>query len=354
MDSRRFKGNRIIESIYNIFTTYQKIIMNFSASKKLIKNSKNFLNIKHYSFLNSIFYQHGIFYGWGRKESGLKAIQLTKKFNTSFVLLEDGFIRSLSLGINNSPSFSLIEDDIGIYYDATKPSKLENILNTYVFNESLLLQASDAIKLIQKHYISKYNHAQDVPNDYFDSKEEKVLIIAQTAGDSSLEYGMLDNYSTDDMINSALLENPHATLYLKIHPDVLSGKKESDIDIESAKIRCRIIQEDVNPLSLLKHFSKVYTKTSQMGFEALLVGCECICFGMPFYAGWGLTDDRSICKRRTSKRSIEEVFAAAYILYTRYYNPYKKRPSDIFDTIDEIILQKKKLVVKNKTVKKLK
>jgi capsular polysaccharide export protein len=78
-----------------------------------------------------------------------------------------------------------------------------------------------------------------------------------------------------------------------------------------------------------------------MGFEAILVGKKCVCFGMPFYAGWGVTDDRVRCDRRKKKLGTEEIFAGAYILYTRYYNPYQKRPSDIFDTIDEIIKQKK-------------
>ena len=105
----------------------------FSTSKQLIKNAKNFVNIKHYSFFASLYNRSGIFYGWGRKKSGFSAVELANKHNTSFVLLEDGFIRSLGLGVDGSPSFSLVEDDVGIYYDATSPSRLENILNNYDF-----------------------------------------------------------------------------------------------------------------------------------------------------------------------------------------------------------------------------
>ena len=108
-------------------------------------------------------------------------------------------------------------------------------------------------------------------------------------------------------------------------------------NIKKLKQKCIIIKENINPISLLKHFTKVYTKTSQMGFEALLVGCECICFGMPFYAGWGVTIDKSICSRREKKLTIEEIFAGAYILYTHYYNPYEKKESNIFDTIETIV-----------------
>ncbi len=325
------------------------IKINQTTSKQLIKSCNNFFTIKYYLSIKYLFQKNSIFYGWGRKKSGRKAIELSKKFNTSFVLLEDGFIRSLGLGINNSPSFSIVEDNIGIYYDATTPSKLENILNSYDFDSDseLIKTARIAIDLIVKNSISKYNSSKNIDDNYFDNNEDRVLIIAQTAGDSSLKYGMIDNYSTDDMIDMAIDENPNSQVYIKIHPDVLSGKKKSDIDVEYAKKRCIIIEEDINPISLLKHFKKVYTKTSQMGFEALLVGCESVCFGMPFYAGWGITTDKSICNRRDRKLTVEEVFAGAYILYTKYYNPYRDRPSNIIDTIEEIIIQKKRLLAKN-------
>ena len=290
------------------------------------------------------------FKGWGRKRTGRFAEWCHKRFGGRLTLLEDGFIRSFDLGINGSPSFSIVEDDIGIYYDATAPSRLENILNSYDFaaDTSLMADAARAKELLIKHRISKYNNAPDVPDDYFKDEGKRVLVVAQTAGDASLKYGMLKNYTTDDMIEAAIEENRGAKVYIKIHPDVLSGKKKSDIDIESATRKCAIIEENFNPISLLKHFNKVYTKTSQMGFEALLIGCETVCFGMPFYAGWGVTDDRMKCERRKAKRSVEEIFAAAYILYTRYYNPYRKRPGDIFDTIREIVFQRRRWFERNK------
>ena len=329
-------------------------MINYSVSKQLIKNTKNFLNIHYYTFFDYLFLKRGVYYGWGRKKSGEKAIALAKKFSTSYVLLEDGFIRSLGLGLDHSPSFSIVEDDKGIYYDSTCPSKLEDILVSYDFDSdnALIDDARRAIKLLLKHNISKYNNAPIVDNRFrikyhmteaeLGMERERILVIAQTAGDASLKYGMVDDYSTEDMIKAVFSENPNAVVYLKIHPDVLSGKKDSDVDIELAKQKCIIIEDNVNTISLLKHFDKVYTKTSQMGFEALLVGCECICFGMPFYAGWGITSDKSVCKRRTRKLSVEEVFAGAYILYTRYYNPYEKHESDIFDTIKTIIKLREK------------
>jgi capsular polysaccharide export protein len=279
------------------------------------------------------------FVGWGRKKTGRFAIWCHKTFGGTLMLKEDGFIRSLGLGVDASPSLSIVEDDVGIYYDATMPSKLENILNTYDFSSDmkLMYDAKKAIELIVDNCISKYNHGtEEIPKYILEDETRKVLIVAQTAGDASLVYGMLQDFTTHDMIEAAIKENPDAIIYIKMHPDVLSGKKKSDIDLNEAKERCIIIRQDVNPIALLKHFDKVYTKTSQMGFEALLVGCECVCFGMPFYAGWGITDDRASCERRKRILTVKEVFAAAYILYPRYYNTYANKSSDIFDTIKYI------------------
>ncbi|EAI4099261.1 capsular polysaccharide biosynthesis protein [Campylobacter jejuni] len=307
----------------------------YTTSRKLKKNIKNFYKMVACSTDKNIA-KEDIFIGWGRKKSGLKAINLAKKHKAKFILLEDGFIRSLNLGVENSPSFSMVKDDIGIYYDATMPSKLENLLNTYEFKDEEIKQAKKAIELIKKYKISKYNNNLDIPNDYFQKDEKRVLIITQTANDASLEFGLAKDFKTLDMIKDAIKENPKSKIYIKIHPDVLSSKKQSDLDINSLPKECILITENFNPIALLEFFDKVYTKTSGMGFEALMQECECICYGMPFYAGWGLTKDKLECKRRMQKRSLEEVFYAAYILYTEYFNPYLNQKSNIFDTIQTL------------------
>jgi len=329
----------------------------YSTSIQMISNVKNFVNLKYYSSLHDICVLKGMFYGWGRKKSGLKAIKLAEKYHTSFVLLEDGFIRSLGLGINNAPSFSLIEDTIGIYYDATVSSKLENILNTHDFKNDVKLMdtAKKAMSLMEEHHISKYNNAPLVDENFltrFGLKKENttqnILVIAQTFGDASLEYGMLEDVSTNEIIREAIEENPDAKIFLKIHPDVLSGKKSSDISIENIPDTCIVIDEDVNPISLLKFMDKVYTKTSGMGMEALLLGLNVVCYGMPYYAGWGIKNleskilqnkelSKDIVTRRKRTLTIEELFAGAYILYTRYYNLHSNKPSNIIDTINTIV-----------------
>ncbi|WP_167505968.1 capsular polysaccharide biosynthesis protein [Desulfosediminicola flagellatus] len=275
--------------------------------------------------------------GWGKKGNTKKARRIAAENNLPYFSLEDGFIRSVGLGIKGAPSFSLVVDNCGIYYDATRPSKLENILCTHDFegNRDLMVKADQAIMLIRQYNISKYNIANEdiTTTNIADTPGKNILVIAQTLGDMSLEFGSGNKFSTRQIIDAALDENPGAKVYLKIHPDVIAGKKKSDLNINNVPSSCRVITQDVNPISLLKKFDKVYTKTSQMGFEALLLGKECVCFGLPFYAGWGLTDDRVTCSRRKRKLTVQQVFAGAYILYSCYYNPHLNRESDIIDTL---------------------
>jgi len=321
----------------------------YTTSAELIKNTEHFFKIKKYYFFTHI-KPDTVFVGWGRKRSGKRAERLAQKYQKPFLLLEDGFVRSVRLGVDGAKSFSIVEDDLGIYYDATAPSKLENLLKEYDFKSDrrLMKKANKAIANIKKYKISKYNLTSlQLPN-YLKSEGMKVLIVGQTGGDASLTYGMATT-DTTAMIKDAQQDYPNAEIYVKVHPDVLSGKKSSNIDMAYAQQHCSLIVENINPLVLLDAFDVVYTQTSQMGFEALLLGKRLHLYGMPFYAGWNIpnitmalqqTKIENVMQRRDRTLTIEEVFAGAYILYTRYAHPNDKREIDILETIDLIKAQR--------------
>jgi capsular polysaccharide export protein len=50
--------------------------------------------------------------------------------------------------------------------------------------------------------------------------------------------------------------------------------------------------------------------------------------GLPFYAGWGLTEDLMMSPRRTRRRSLDELVAIALILYPRYIHPEALQPCE--------------------------
>lgn len=280
--------------------------------------------------------------GWGLKSSGRRAEKFADFFSSKSLRLEDGFLRSFGTGQHFS-SLSMVMDDIGIYYDCTRPSALECLLA----NDADVLQP-DASKVQQARAqllqarLSKYNHALDLEPGVLRADDwQRVLLVDQTAGDMSVALGGADAATFAAMLAAALEENPEATVYVKTHPEVSAGRKGGYLtDVKPSK-RVVVLRDAVNPLSLIRQMDKVYVVSSTMGFEALLAGKPVSCFGVPWYAGWGATDDRqpqhpAMARRAAGtgrRRTVDELFAAGYMHYTRYLNPETHQRGDIQDVM---------------------
>ena len=79
-----------------------------------------------------------------------------------------------------------------------------------------MAMAKEARAKIVEHKISKYNNFKSVNLDYLNDGQEKVLIVAQTKGDSSLIYGLGNRFSTQKMIDDAIKQNPKADVYIPV------------------------------------------------------------------------------------------------------------------------------------------
>lgn len=282
--------------------------------------------------------------GWGRRGTAQRMRNFALRHGLPFIALEDGFLRSCGLGVDGAPPLSLVVDDLGIYYDATQPSRLESLIASLAPDEGRQAQTRQALDLIRQHRLSKYNHAPErllppLAAEY----RSRVLVIDQTVGDVSVRLGGADAALFGQMLATALSENPDAEIWVKTHPDVLTGKKQGYLDAAQLARhpdpRLHLLAEDVSPLSLLAQMDKVYAVTSQMGFEALMLCKPVVCFGLPWYAGWGLSDDRhagiaALRARRNVPRTLEQLFEAAYLHYARYIKPASGAPGTIFDVID--------------------
>lgn len=283
--------------------------------------------------------------GWGFRPSTLRSRSFAYFHKVRFLNLEDGFLRSYGTG-DYFPPLALVLDEKGIYYNSNLTSVLEDLLNG---NENLLNRSNMLActkELILNHSLSKYNHSKEYEARNINNfTGVKVLVVDQTFGDMSVQCGGADAKTFSYMLDAALAENPKAVIYIKTHPEVSSGKKSGYLTSVKNSDRVVLLREAINPISLISEMDKVYVVTSGMGFEAMLVGKPVVCFGVPWYAGWGLTDDRVIespaWARRTRKRTVDELFAAAYIHYTRYLNPVTHQRGQITDVIDWLIRQKK-------------
>ena len=73
--------------------------------------------------------------------------------------------------------------------------------------------------------------------------------------------------------------------------------------------------------SILDKVDEVHTMTSLVGFEALIRGKKVTTYGLPFYAGWGLTQDMKNMPRRTRILTLDALVAGTLICYPRYIDP---------------------------------
>ncbi len=264
--------------------------------------------------------------------------------------MEDGFVRSVGLGASHALARSLALDTSGrLYFDATGPTQLEKYCNEHDFeaDAALLDEARRCMALIREQRISKYNNVQasvDVDDPFaavFPRAESRrrVLVIGQVEDDASIRLGRASVRSNLEAVRQARSDHPTADIIFKPHPDYLAGHtRRRDLRADMRAIE-KIAHVPSTPLPLHRCFDwvdQVVTITSLSGFEALLCGLPVTTLGLPFYAGWGLTDDRVRCSRRGRKLTLEQLFAAAYLLYPRYFDPFTGRPTTLETTISEL------------------
>ncbi|EHA13543.1 cell surface saccharide synthesis protein [Halomonas sp. HAL1] len=288
------------------------------------------------------------FFQWGIGDNDSKANQriIAKALGKPIIIIEDGFIRSLDIGLSGEPTLSIIIDDLTSYYDATKPSRLETLLSSD--SRLTIQQIERSKKIIHKivsNRVSKYNHAPDLPLKIGKSDKRKILLLDQRFGDQSVASGLVDEKTFDRMLHDAIKLNPNAEIIIKQHPDAIKGGKSSYYNVEKLAFTKHMdnistVNYDINPYALFDIVDEVYVGTSGMGFEALLAGKKVTCYGAPFYSNWGLTTDKIEVERRTKKRSLEEVFFYSYIALSKYYDPNIQQRCEIEDAIDYIASNK--------------
>jgi capsular polysaccharide export protein len=129
------------------------------------------------------------------------------------------------------------------------------------------------------------------------------------------------------LLQAVRAAHPDAFIAFKPHPDVEAGYRRGRLPPgEAARLADQVL--DHAPMApLLSQVDAVHTLTSLTGFEALLRGVAVTCWGQPFYAGWGLTEDRAPVARRVRRLTLDQLVAGALLLYPRYQDPVTELPT---------------------------
>jgi len=255
--------------------------------------------------------------------------------------VEDGFLRSAGLGAAFAQPVSWTFDAGGLHHDAAQLTTLESLIQKGEFDGVLLARAAALREKLVGAGVTKYNvGAKSWAPPARLRAPAKILVVGQVAGDAALR-----SITTPVRTNIALLSevrrlNPRAEIVYKRHPDVVAGLREGDDS--HAEDYCDLVVEDASVAAILPHVGEVHVLTSLTGFEALLQGKTVVCHGQPFYSGWGLTQDRFPVPRRTARRSLDELVAAALILYPFYRDPRTGKAITVEAAVDYLIAERER------------
>ncbi|MBM5574145.1 beta-3-deoxy-D-manno-oct-2-ulosonic acid transferase [Deefgea sp. CFH1-16] len=269
---------------------------------------------------------------WGMRDVRACPIRLQQ-----VIRVEDGFLRSVGLGADLIRPLSWVLDTKGMYYNAQQVSDLETLLNHAEISADLLARAGDLHQRILAAGLTKYNVGAGVWSRPADV-EQVILVPGQVESDASLAFGASGIRHNMALLQAVRAAHPRAWLVYKPHPDVVAGLRAVGQDESLAGQWCDEILHDVPMGAILPQVDEVHVLTSLTGFEALLRGKRVVCYGQPFYSGWGLTQDQMFNARRTRVLSLEQLIACCLILYPRYFSRdsrHSATPEQALDTLQQ-------------------
>jgi capsular polysaccharide export protein len=154
-----------------------------------------------------------------------------------------------------------------------------------------------------------------------------VLVPGQVEDDRAVTSGGALSSNLELLRRARAKAGPDAYLIYKPHPDVIAGHRKGLIAESEMAVLANRVETTAPMADLIAMADELHVNSSLAGFEALLRGKPVTVHGVPFYAGWGLTTDRGpVPARRTARRTLDELVAAAYLLYPRYLDPVTGLP----------------------------
>ena len=282
---------------------------------------------------------------WGLRDNGALE-SIAKDAGCRLIRVEDGFIRSLSLGSDLTMPYSLVFDERGIYFNPKSESRLESILNGISLDRSQIERASAVIDELVTEGISKYNISNSKKNiseilNLDRINRHIVLVPGQVEDDASVIYGA-ENMSNEKLLIEVKKARSDSFIIYKPHPDVVAGNRKGEVSKDILENCCDIVIEDISISDILDICDEVHTMTSLVGFEALLRRKSVFTYGIPFYAGWGLSSDKKRCERRCRRLSVEELVYGTLILYPRYISPKSGLLCEAEETLEELAKVKRR------------
>ncbi|NUX58102.1 capsular polysaccharide biosynthesis protein [Paraburkholderia youngii] len=249
------------------------------------------------------------------------------------IRIEDGFFHSTGLGSDMIAPRSQVIDRRGLYFDASQPSDLSVLLNETAFSDAELTRAAALRSKVVQLGVTKYNLGRRRPAWTAPAGKQIVLVPGQVADDASIRLGTRAIGTAHALLREVRRLRPDAFVIYKPHPDVLSGNRNGLIDAQQL---ADVVDIEADLLSLVDAADEVHTLSSLAGFDALLRGKAVFTYGLPFYAGWGLTHDAlAPLPWRHRTLTLDMLCAGVLLRYPLYFD-WKTR---LFTTPEAVVEQ---------------
>lgn len=250
------------------------------------------------------------------------------RHNIPLVFVEDGFVRGVGLGVAKTRPMSLAFDRQGMHFDRGTVTDLDTLLNAPGPLPQEALDVANGVMAAMRSGVTKYMGVSKKANLadalMLDPERRTVLVLGQVEDDLSIAYGMDGFMSGNDLVTRVALEHPDAQILYRPHPESLAVAKKHYSNPKDVGHIAHVVGPEWSLHETFLAAQEAHAITSLAGLEAAVAGLKVHTYGMPFYAGWGFTTDHGLAAtpgKRQRTRTLEEVVAAAYVLYPRYFHP---------------------------------
>lgn len=191
-------------------------------------------------------------------------------------------------------------DWTGLYSNSRRASDLETILNNFPFIDHPELLAA-ATTLVRTRFVKS-------------TLSGPVVVVCQHRSDPPALFAGATHPEARTLVDLARSENPNCEIrIIQVCP---TGNAQAKHRQELEKLGEITVPDAV--AELLGRAVRVYVASADLGFQALLGGIPVTTVGGPFYAGWGLTDDRRPVPRRQRSLGLGALAAGVLVLYGRF------------------------------------
>ena len=145
---------------------------------------------------------------------------------STWLRVEDGFLRSSGLGATFHRPLSWVVDDLGIYFDPRTPSRLEMLLEQRDFTAAERADAAELWQFLRENRLTKYNlRGSQVAWSRESAGGRKIILVpGQVEADASIQCGSPNLKSNAELLKAVRAVEPTAFIIFKDHPDLEIGR----------------------------------------------------------------------------------------------------------------------------------